>query len=151
MWATPPAREEAGLNLGLWGSKRCSSQESAFPQLNAKILEGCGLRLFAASKSSPWPAREKVTGTAKVLSQGVGRAWDGRISLCPEELASCCGPRGTPGGRGLAWGPMLGRAGAVRAQLLPVEVVRGLVGRADWAAMAPGSPGRPTSGRKTGG
>lgn len=139
------------LNLGLSGSKRCSSQESAFPQLNAKILEGCGLRLFAASKSSPWPAPEKVTGTAKVLSQVVGRAWDGRISLCPEELASCCGLRGTPGGRGLAWGPMLGRAGAARAQLLPAEVVHGLVGRADWAAMAPGSPGRPTSGRKMGG
>lgn len=66
------------LNLGLWGSKKCSSQESAFPQLNAKILEGCGLRLFAASKCSPWPAPEKVTITATVLSQvvvgGLGRA-----------------------------------------------------------------------------
>lgn len=60
------------LNLGLWGSKKCSSQESAFPQLNAKILEGCGLRLFAASKCSPWPAPEKVTITAMVLSQVVG-------------------------------------------------------------------------------
>lgn len=44
----------------------------AFLRLSTEILEGCGLRRFAPSELSPWPARKNVAVMVKVLSQVVG-------------------------------------------------------------------------------
>lgn len=86
-----------------------------------------------------------MTVIVKVLSQVVGRAWDQHMRLCPEGLVSCCGLRGTPGGRG----PVLVRAGAAGAQPLPAQQVwLGREGRQGCSASV--SRGRPTSSGKTG-
>ena len=85
-----------------------------------------------------------MTVMVKLLSQVVGRAWDQHKRLCPGGLVSCCGLRGTPGGRG----PGLVGAGAAGAQPLPAQQVW-LGGEGRRGCSASGSQGRPMSGGKT--
>lgn len=145
VWATQGERQ--GFEPRSQGARvqKALFREPAFLQLSTEILEGCSLRWFAPSEFSPWPARKNVAVIVKVLSQVVGRVWDQHMRLCPGGLVSCCGLRGSPGGRG----PVLVGAGAAGAQPLPAQRVwLGREGR--WGCSASGSQGRPMSAGETG-
>ena len=72
VWATQGERQ--GFEPRSQGARvqKALFRAPAFLRLSTEILEGCGLRRFAPSELSPWPARKNVAVMVKVLSQVVG-------------------------------------------------------------------------------